>query len=67
MIKLKKSVYGNIVDLELEEIKKYPDYTLYQVYRIIDGKRKAVYKESFTEAELNELIKKKCIKEEVFV
>lgn len=67
MIKIKKSVHGWIIDLELEKIKKYSGYTMYQVYRIIDGKRKPVYKESFTDVELNELIKKKCIKEEVFV
>ena len=37
---------------ELEKIKDYPRFRLYQVYRIKDNKRIPVYKECYTDLEI---------------
>lgn len=66
-MKIKKMVQGHTIELELIKVKDYPRYGLYQVYKLINGKRIALYKTCYTKLQLMELAKKKyCISEEVF-
>lgn len=67
-MKIKKKVQGQDVELELVKIKDYPRYGLYQIYKIVNGKRIPVYKECYTKLQLKELAEKDfCISdEEVF-
>lgn len=67
-MKIKKKVQGQDVELELVKIKDYPRYGLYQIYKIVNGKRIPAYKECYTKLQLKELAEKDfCISdEEVF-
>ena len=47
MIRLKKKVSGNIIDIELKEIKKYENYSLYQIYKITEKGKIPLYKECY--------------------
>lgn len=67
-MKIKKRVQGHDVDLELVKIKDYPRYTLYQVYKLVNGKRIKLYRECYTKLQIKEIIAKgNWITEEVFV
>lgn len=47
---------GRIISsVEIELIREYERYGLYQVYRVKDGKRVPIYKETYTEAQLKEI------------
>lgn len=48
---------GCIVELELEEIKQYPRYTLYQVYKIDGDKKVPLYQETFTRWQIRRIEK----------
>ena len=67
-MKIKKKVQGQDVELELVKIKDYPRYSLYQVYKLVKGKRIAMYQECYTKLQIEEIIKNKNIitDEEVF-
>lgn len=67
-MKIKKKVQGQDVELEFVKIKDYPRYGLYQVYKIINGKRIPLYKVCYTNLQIKEIIKNKNIitDEEVF-
>lgn len=53
-----KKVQGHDIKLEIEKIRDYPRYSLYQVYKIVEGKRIPVYQECYTELQLQEIVKK---------
>lgn len=64
---IKKRIQGMTVEIEFEKIKEYDKYDLYQVYRIKNGIRIPLYKECFTDMDLDLIHKNKCIiNEEVF-
>ena len=66
-LKIKKKVQGQDIDLEIVKIKDYPRYSLYQVYKLVNGKRIPMYTECYTELQIQEIIKNKnLIAEEVF-
>ena len=67
-MKIRKTVQGQVVELELVKIKDYPRYGLYQVYKLENGKRIPLYQECYTHLQLKEIAKKGyCIDdEEVF-
>lgn len=60
-MKIKKKVQGQDVELELVKIKDYPRYSLYQVYKLVNGKRIAMYQECYTKLQIEEIIKNKNI------
>lgn len=67
-MKIKKKVQGKEIELELVKIKDYPRYSLYQVYKLVNGKRIPLYQECYTKLQIEEIIKNKnIITEEVFV
>lgn len=57
-MRIKKQIYRSkdSIELDLEKIKDYGRYTLYQVYRIDGEKRTPLYKESFTDAQIREIV-----------
>lgn len=63
-MKIKKRVHGNIIDVELEKIKDYSSYSLYQVYKLENGERIPLYKETYTEEQIEEIHKNKNFIEE---
>lgn len=66
-MKIKKKVQGQTVELELIKIKDYSKYSLYQVYKLVNGKHIALYKTCYTKLQLKELAKMNYyINEEVF-
>ena len=67
-MKIRKTVQGHVIELELVKIKDYPRYGLYQIYKLQNGKRIPVYQECYTKLQLRELAEKNfCISdEEVF-
>ena len=66
-MKIKKKVRGFKIELELVKIKDYSKYALYQVYKLINGKRITLYRECFTASQMSEIIVKgNWITEEVF-
>ena len=60
-MKIKKRVQGQVVELELVKIKDYPRYGLYQVYKLVNGKRIPLYQECYTKLQIEEIIKNKNI------
>lgn len=56
-MKIRKIVQGQIVDLELVKIKDYSRYTLYQVYKLVNGNRIPIYKTTYTKLQMKELVK----------
>ena len=66
-MKIKKRLHGDVIDIEVEKIKDYGKYSLYQVYKIENGKRIPLYKETYTDDELEEIHKNKnIISEEMY-
>lgn len=66
-MKIKKKVQGKEIELELVKIKDYPKYSLYQVYKLVNGKRIAMYQECYTDLQIEEIkAKGNRIDEEVF-
>lgn len=43
------------IELELEEIKEYQKFTLYQVYKIIGKEKISLYKTCYTKFQLQQL------------
>lgn len=67
-MEITKRVYGFEIILELEKIKDYGNYTLYQVYRVNKNNRVPIYKECFTDLQLEKIIRNKYeITEEIFL
>ena len=67
-MKIKKRVQGIDIELKLVKIKDYPRYTLYQVCKLVNGKRINLYRECYTKLQIREIIAKgNWITEEVFV
>lgn len=54
-MKIYRLIYGHEVTLEIEKIRDYPKFGLYQVYRLENGVRIPVYQKSFTNFELKEI------------
>lgn len=66
-MKIRKTVQGQVVELELVKIKDYPRYGLYQVYKLENGKRIPIYQECYTYLQIKEIVKKGfVVDEEVF-
>ena len=66
-MKIIKRVQGDNIELEIVKIKEYPRYSLYDVYKNVNGKRKFLYKQCYTKLQLNEIKAKGfCIDEEIF-
>lgn len=66
-MKIKKKVQGKEIGLELVKIKDYPRYSLYQVYKLVNGKRIGMYQESYTDLQIREIkAKGNRIDEEVY-
>lgn len=56
-MRVQKYVAGfGCVELELEEIKKYPRYSLYQVYKIVGDSKVPLYQECFTKLQIKTII-----------
>lgn len=51
-MKIRKIVQGQIVNLELVKIKDYSRYTLYQVYKLVNGNRIPIYKTTYTKLQI---------------
>lgn len=60
-MRIKKRVQGKWIDLEFEIIKKYPRYTLYQVYKVNGDKRISLYTECFSNWQLVQLAKNRYV------
>jgi hypothetical protein len=60
-MKIIKKLHGDIINLEVEKIKDYGAYSLYQVYKVVNGKRIPIYTETYTDRELEEIHKNKNI------
>ena len=60
-MRIKKYVQGKWIDLELIKIKKYPRYTLYQVYKLVGNERIPVYRECYSNWQLVQLAKNRYI------
>lgn len=60
MIKFKIHYSGANIDVnvELEPIKRYPRYTLYQVYKVNGYYRQPVYRMCFSDLDLNKILEK---------
>lgn len=66
-MKIIKKVSGHYIELELEKIKDYPNFTEYQVYKYKNGKRIPLYKSCYTDLEIKEIRRNGYkIDEEVF-
>lgn len=66
-MKIKKRVQGHDIELELVKIKDYPRYSLYQVCKLVNGKRIPLYQECYTQLQIKEIIRRGYwIGEEVF-
>lgn len=66
-MKIRKTVQGQLVELELVKIKDYSRYGLYQVYKLVNGKRIPLYQECYTKLQIKEIIRRGYwIGEEVF-
>lgn len=57
-MKIKKSIQGNIVTLELEKVCDYPRFTLYQIYKLEKDKRIPLYKECLTPFDIMRIIRR---------
>jgi hypothetical protein len=60
-MRIKKYVQGKWIDLELVKIKKYPRYTRYQVYKVVDNELIPVYTECYSDYQFRELMRNKYI------
>ena len=60
-MKFKKRVNWVMVDMEIEKIKNYGKFSLYQVYKLVGGNRTPLYKRTFTEEQLQDIIDKNYI------
>jgi len=49
MVTIRKRVYGKIVTLALKPIKKYKNFTSYQVYKVEGKQYTPIYTETYTE------------------
>lgn len=66
-MKIKKKVQGQDIDLELVKIKDYSRYSLYQVYKLVNGKRIPIYTQCYSKLQIQEIIRNKnLINEEAF-
>ncbi len=62
-----KTIDGEYFKLKIQKIKEYKNFSLYQVYKVINGKEEKLYKETFDKYQLQELRNKKyTISEEIF-
>ena len=53
--------YQRVMEEEIEKIKNYGKFSLYQVYKLIGGNRIPLYKRTFTKEQLQDLIDKNYI------
>ena len=63
-MKFKKRVNWVMVDVEIEKIKNYGKFSLYQVYKLVGGDRIPLYKRTFTSEQLQDIIDKHYILDE---
>lgn len=57
-MKIIKKVQGHFIQLELEKIKDYGRFTEYQVYKVLNGEKKPIYRECFTRENIKDIIRK---------
>lgn len=55
-MKLIKTVEGHDIELCIDKIEDHPRCDLYQVYRVVDGVKVPLYKECFSDYDINKLI-----------
>ena len=55
-MKITKYMEGHYVELIIEKIRDYARYGLYQVYSVVDGVKKPLYKECFSDHQICEII-----------
>ena len=53
--------YQRVMEEEIEKIKNYGKFSLYQVYKLIGGNRIPLYKRTFTKEQLQDIIDKNYI------
>lgn len=66
-MKFKKRNYGDITEIEIEKIKDYGRFSLYQLYKIVDDKKIPLYKECYNKEHLKEIAIKQMVEEKVFI
>ena len=59
-MKIIKTVHGHEIELELDKIKSYKRFTLYQVSRLVDDIKVPLYQECFTNLELRKIVVSGC-------
>lgn len=55
--KITKMISGHRIELILEKIKEYPRFSMYQVYKMINGVKTPLRQETYTDFEIRELAK----------
>lgn len=55
VIKIKRDIHGTTVDLEYIRLKNYKNYSLWQVYKTVNGRSIPVYTECLTEFQIKKL------------
>ena len=66
-MRIMKKNYGDITEIEIEKIKDYDRFSLYQLYKIKDGKKTPLYKECYNKEHLKEITNKQVVEEKVFI
>ena len=56
-MKVSKKINGCTIELIIEKIKDYTRYTMYQVSRMVNGKKVSLYKECFSDFDIQKIIK----------
>lgn len=59
-MKIIKIIQGHEIELELDKIKSYDRFTLYQVSRVVDGVKVPLYKQCFTNLQLRKIVVSGC-------
>lgn len=58
-----KMVQGRKIEVELIKIRDYPNYSLYNVIKFVDGKAVNIYKEAYTDLQIMDIIKNRRVEE----
>ncbi len=66
-MKILKRLQGEVIDLEFEKIRDYKKYSLYQVYKVVNGEKIKLYKQCYNDFDLKEIGKQRnIISEEMY-
>lgn len=55
-MKITRLINGHRVELILEKIEEYERYSLYQVYKLVNGVKVPIRQECYTDFQINEII-----------